>query len=163
MTSSLSKEGALALAILAFTNARGALVNVDAAPHEKRMALEAPLAVPSTRDLARQVGTRNLAAVVSAAAARPYPSLISRQLRQHFRALACGSHVSGGAWRSPADGCARKSAYFRQPGLGGAEKPLLGIRGYVDSKSAPLSVPRLVAGPIIQNYDSGALERCRRV
>ena len=83
MSRSLPEGAALALDRVAFTNARGAPAHVDVAAQEKRTALVAPLAIPSTRGLVGKVGTHNLAAVAPAAAARSYLSSIPRQLRPY--------------------------------------------------------------------------------
>ena len=60
--------------------------NVDVAGG-KRTALVALLAIPSPRCSVRKVGTHNLTVVISAAAARAYPSPVSRQLRQTISEL----------------------------------------------------------------------------
>ena len=82
MSGSPFEEGALALATLPLRNARDALVNVVAAPRAKRTALVALLAIPWSRDRVKEVGTRNLAAVISAAEPMPYLFSISWHLRQ---------------------------------------------------------------------------------
>ena len=82
MSISLFEEGALAHARLVLKNYPGARVNVDVATEAKRTAFVLYLAIPRTRDLADGAGIRNLAVVISAAAAKPDVSRISRQLRQ---------------------------------------------------------------------------------
>ena len=63
------EEGALALAKLVPGNDRAAPVNVDVAPHARRTALVALVAIPWSRNVVKRVGTSNLTVVISAAAA----------------------------------------------------------------------------------------------
>ena len=81
-SSSSFEGGALVLATLARKHARKAPGFVDVVSRATRTALVAPLAIPWARDVATKVGTRNLAVVISVAAARPNLSSISHQLRQ---------------------------------------------------------------------------------
>ena len=82
MSDPLFEEASLALAAWAVRNARNSLVNHMATHEEKRTSVVALLAIPWSRELIRKVGTHQITAVISAAAARPSLSEISRRLRQ---------------------------------------------------------------------------------
>ena len=82
MSDPLFEEGSFALASWAVRNARNSLVSHMATHEEKRTSVVALLAIPWSRELIRKVGTHQITAVISAAAARPSLSEISRRLRQ---------------------------------------------------------------------------------
>ena len=82
MDSSSFEEGALALARLAFKNARGAPVNADVASEAKRTLIGALPAIPRAMDPAKEATTCNLAVAISAAKVRRFLSSIPRECRQ---------------------------------------------------------------------------------
>ena len=82
MPDPLFDVGAESLARMALKNAREAHVNVDVAPRAKRAAGVAPRPIPWSRDLMRKVRTPSRTMGISATAAWPFLSDISRQLRQ---------------------------------------------------------------------------------
>ena len=83
----LFNEGAFALARLALKSVQGTLVNMNVDPDAERAAVATHIAALFLRGLLRHGGTPHLAAVISAAAARPYLLSVSRRPHQVISVL----------------------------------------------------------------------------
>ena len=132
MPDPLFDVGAESLGRMALKNAREAHVNVDVAPRAKRAAGVAPLPIPWLRDLMRKVRTPNLTLGISATAACPFLSDISRQLRQ---TIFEGRKIFGGGRRSFEGGCVREGASLRAASGDRAERLLLRSGGHASLRT----------------------------